>query len=123
MDCDLIPPNVKHFFFYRSTGQVYCRGEGLGVRRSNVGLVSPLVQPCKHFKMERDHDEMVRRFAEFKNCVLHVHQVNRAGLSYKLAINKSADTSIEEKRKGFSQPTWRRGGLWAIKSCGLSADD
>ncbi|KAG2648153.1 hypothetical protein PVAP13_1NG046900 [Panicum virgatum] len=54
---------------------------------------------CKHFKMERDHDEMVRRFAEFKNCVLHVHQVNRAGLSYKLAINKSADTSIEEKRK------------------------
>jgi len=78
---------------------------------------------CKHFKMERDHDEMVRRFAEFKNCVLHVHQVNRAGLSYKLAINKSADTSIEEKRKGFSQPTWRRGGLWAIKSCGLSADD
>lgn len=52
---------------------------------------------CIHFKVERDHDDMVRRFGEFKTSVLEVHQVNRAGLTYRLAINKSADTFLSEK--------------------------
>ncbi|CAN6299900.1 unnamed protein product [Urochloa humidicola] len=52
---------------------------------------------CKHFKIERDQDDMIRRFPNFKNCVFQVHQVNRAGLSYWLAITERADTPRPKK--------------------------
>nr|CAB3482480.1 unnamed protein product [Digitaria exilis] len=39
---------------------------------------------CKHYNLERDHDEMAYRFDEFKRTVFIVHQVNNANLPYKL---------------------------------------
>ncbi|CAN6166306.1 unnamed protein product [Urochloa humidicola] len=57
---------------------------------------------CKHFKIERDHEDMIRRFANFKECVFRVHQVNRAGLSYQLAITERADAPWPKKyAKGY----------------------
>ncbi|TVU51029.1 hypothetical protein EJB05_02433, partial [Eragrostis curvula] len=51
---------------------------------------------CRHFKMQHDHEEMARRFDEFKSTVHHVHQVNNSDLPYKLEINIFADGSLTE---------------------------
>jgi hypothetical protein len=44
-------------------------------------------------EQERDHDEMVLRFNEFKRK-LHVHRTNSAGLSYTLEINHFANGKL-----------------------------
>jgi len=46
---------------------------------------------CKFFNQERDHDEMVRRFPEFKETALSVDRVNKANLPYKFGFNDFAD--------------------------------
>nr|CAB3480425.1 unnamed protein product [Digitaria exilis] len=51
---------------------------------------------CKHYNLERDHDEMAHRFDEFKRTVFMVHQVNNANLPYKLEVNMFADVKLAE---------------------------
>ena len=45
---------------------------------SDEALWSLYERWCKHFNQERDRDEMVRRFDEFKRLVLLVHQENNS---------------------------------------------
>ncbi|CAO2191941.1 unnamed protein product, partial [Urochloa humidicola] len=69
---------------------------------SDVAIWAMYHRWCKHFKIERDHEDMIRRFANFKECVFRVHQVNRAGLSYQLAITERADAPWPKKyAKGY----------------------
>jgi hypothetical protein len=51
---------------------------------------------CKHHKVQRDHDDMVRPFDEFKYCVRHVHRVNSLGLDIRLGLNKNSDIPLSE---------------------------
>jgi hypothetical protein len=51
---------------------------------------------CKHHNVQRDHDDMVRRFDEFKCCVHEVHRVNNLGLDIRLSLNKNSDIPVSE---------------------------
>ncbi|KAL6647432.1 hypothetical protein ACP70R_014869 [Stipagrostis hirtigluma subsp. patula] len=55
---------------------------------------------CKHFKIERDHDEMVRRFDLFKYRAFLVHRGRNSDPSERLTLNKFADT---KRRKPLFQ--------------------
>jgi hypothetical protein len=61
-----------------------------------MGLVSSIHRWCKHHKVQRDHDDMVRRFDEFKCCVHRVHQVNNSGQDLRLSLNKHSDIPLSE---------------------------
>ncbi|CAO1940678.1 unnamed protein product [Urochloa humidicola] len=50
----------------------------------------------KHYNLERDRDEMARRFDEFKRTVFDVHQVNNSNLPYKCEVNMFADGKLSE---------------------------
>ncbi|TVU29690.1 hypothetical protein EJB05_21268 [Eragrostis curvula] len=51
---------------------------------------------CKHYNQERDPEEMAQRFDKFKKTALHVHQVNKSNLSYKLGLNQFSDGKLAE---------------------------
>ena len=55
---------------------------------------------CKHHKVQRDHDDMVRRFDEYKYCDHDhkvQHRVNNLGLDIRLGLNKNSDIPLSEK--------------------------
>lgn len=66
---------------------------------------------CKHFKMQRDHDEMAHRFNKFKHSVLLVQKVNKSDLPYKLEINKFTDGEFRGN-VGSQDMLRRRMAVW-----------
>jgi hypothetical protein len=65
---------------------------------SDEALWSLYERWCKAFNEERDHDEMARRFSEFKSNVLLVDKTNKADLPYKFEIGRFADGKLIELR-------------------------
>ncbi|KAL6647307.1 hypothetical protein ACP70R_014744 [Stipagrostis hirtigluma subsp. patula] len=57
---------------------------------------------CKHFNIDRDHDDMARRFDLFKYRAFLVHRVSNSDSPERLTLNKLADTK-RKRRKLFSQ--------------------
>uniref|UniRef100_A0A0A9ERT9 Uncharacterized protein n=1 Tax=Arundo donax TaxID=35708 RepID=A0A0A9ERT9_ARUDO len=53
--------------------------------------------------MERDHDEMIRSFDQFKINVRRIQRIENSGLrlSYRVGINENADTSLAEVKRAL----------------------
>ncbi|KAJ4757591.1 Cysteine protease [Rhynchospora pubera] len=59
----------------------------------------------RHHAVSRDHNEKHKRFGVFKENAKFIHEFNKKGKSYKLALNKFGDLAREEF-KGSYASSW-----------------
>ncbi|CAL4906230.1 unnamed protein product [Urochloa decumbens] len=54
---------------------------------------------CAFHGVERDRDDMLRRFGSFKDKARSIHEFNQSGASYTMQLGEGADRTPEERAK------------------------